>query len=178
MERDEQAVRALHDAWIGAVNAGDLTRLLDLMTEDAVFLTPGQAPSGRDGFATNFSDAQQRVRVNCTSELDEVVVVGTVAYAWSRDALSVSPRTGGDEMRLAGHRLTVYRKESDGKWRLAARRAHAAASRATRMRRWARTSSYSPPGSPAFRGSPYSPSGSRSHGSCAAPGWCSAGRSR
>jgi uncharacterized protein (TIGR02246 family) len=120
---DERAIRAVHSTWIGAVNAGDLVRLLGLMADDVVFLNPGQAPVGREGFSPGFSAAHQRARIHCVSELEEVVVVGEVAYTLSRDSLSVTPRAGGEAMQLAGHRLTVYRKQPDGRW-LLARDAH------------------------------------------------------
>ena len=123
MGSDEPAIREVHSAWIDAVNAGDLVRLLTLMADDVVFLNPGQSPLGRDGFSANFSAAHQRVRIRCISDLEEVVVVGEVAYTRSRDALSVVPRAGGEETQLAGHRITVYRKQPDGCW-LLARDAH------------------------------------------------------
>ena len=73
------------------------------MVDDVVFLSPGQAPVGRDGFSANFSAAHQQVRVRCRSELEEVVVGGDVAYTlvlvwafvgiavaqWSNEALLV-----------------------------------------------------------------------------------------
>ena len=93
------------------------------MADDVVFLNPGRAPFGRDGFPANFSAAHQQVRIRCSSELEEIVVVGEVAYTRSRDALSVTPRAGGDVTQLAGHRITVYRKLPDGRW-LLARDAH------------------------------------------------------
>jgi len=123
MEPDERAIREVHTTWIAAVNAGDLVLLLSLMADDVVFLNPGQAPLGRDGFSPGFSATHQQARVNCISELDEVVVVGEVAYTRAQDSLSVTPRAGGEAMRLAGHRLTVYRKQPDGRW-LLARDAH------------------------------------------------------
>jgi uncharacterized protein (TIGR02246 family) len=123
MGPDEQAIRELHSTWIAAVNAGDLVCLLSLMAGDVVFLNPGQAPLGRDGFSPGFSAAHQQAWVNCVSELEDVVVVGEVAYARAQDSLSVTPRAGGESMRLAGHRLTVYRKQPDGRW-LLARDAH------------------------------------------------------
>lgn len=123
MESDEREIREVHSTWISAVNAGDLARLLTLMADDAVFLSPGQAPSGRDEFSANFSSAHQQVRIHCSSELEEVVVVGEVAYTRSRDALSVAPRAGREATQLAGHRITVYRKQPDGRW-LLARDAH------------------------------------------------------
>jgi uncharacterized protein (TIGR02246 family) len=123
MGPDDRAIRELHSTWIDAVNAGDLARLIPLMADDVVFLNPGQAPVGRDCFSANFSAAHQQVRVHCRSELEEVVVVGEVAYTRSRDALSVTPHAGGEAMQLAGHRITVYRKQPDGRW-LLARDAH------------------------------------------------------
>jgi uncharacterized protein (TIGR02246 family) len=120
---DEGAIREEHAAWIAAVNAGDLERLLALMADDAVFLNPGQAPFGRDGFPEGFTTAHQRSHLQCTSDLVEVVVVGEVAYTLSRDALRVTPRAGGDVIELVGHRITIYRKQPDGRW-LLARDAH------------------------------------------------------
>ena len=119
MGPDEREIREVHSTWIDAVNAGDLDRLLNLMADDVVFLGPGRAPIGRDGFSAVFSAAHQQARIRCGSELEEVVVVGEVAYTRSRDSLTVSPRAGGEESRLAGDRITVYRKQPDGRWVLA-----------------------------------------------------------
>ena len=123
MGPDERAIRELHSTWIDAVNAGDLGRLLTMMADGVVFLGPGQSPVGRDGFSANFSAAHQQVRIRCNSELEEVVVVGEVAYTRSRDSLSVTPIAGGETAQLAGDRFTIYRKQPDGRW-LLARDAH------------------------------------------------------
>ena len=123
MESDERALREVHTAWIDAVNAGDLARLLNLMAADAVFLNPGRESFGREGFPAGFSAAHQQSRVRCISELEEVVVDGDLAYTLCRDSLSVTPRAGGGATKLAGHRLTIYRQQPDGRW-LLARDAH------------------------------------------------------
>ena len=123
MGSDERAIREAHSIWIDAVNVGDLVRLLTLMADDVVFLTPGQAPAGRDGFSASFPAAHQQARIHCRSELEEVVVVGEVAYTWSRDSLSVTPIADGEATQLAGHRITIWRKQPDGRW-LLARDAH------------------------------------------------------
>jgi uncharacterized protein (TIGR02246 family) len=91
MGPDERAIREVHSIWIDAVNAGDLGRLLPLMAEDVVFLKPGRAPLGREGFSVVFPAAHQQARIHCISELEEVVVVGEVAYTRSADSLSVTP---------------------------------------------------------------------------------------
>ena len=123
MGTDERAIREVHSNWIEAVNAGDLIRLLSIMADDVVFLNPGQAPFGRDGFSPGFSAAHQQARIRCLSELEEVVVVSDIAHTLSRDSLSVIPRDGGKATQLAGHRITVYRKQPDGRW-LLSRDAH------------------------------------------------------
>src|SRR6185503_2875829 len=105
MGPDEQAIRELHSTWIDAVNAGDLVRLLSLMADDCVLLNPGRAPLGRDEFPAVFLGGHKQGRLHCISELEEVVVVGEVAYTRSRDSLTVTP--------LAGYRITIYRKQLD-----------------------------------------------------------------
>ena len=123
MGSDERAIREVHATWIDAVNVGDLAQLLGLMTDDVVFLNPGRAPFGRDGFPAGFTAAHQQSRIRCISELKEVVVAGDVAYTVCKDSLSVTPRAGGDAIALAGDRITIYRKQPDGSW-LLARDAH------------------------------------------------------
>jgi uncharacterized protein (TIGR02246 family) len=123
MGSDERAIREVHTTWIDAVNAGDLVRLLTLMADDVVFLSPGRAPFGRDEFPAGFSTAHQQSRIRCISELEEIVVVGEVAYTLCRDSLSVTPRAGGEATELVGHRISIYRKQPDCRW-LLARDAH------------------------------------------------------
>ena len=123
MGTDERAIREVHSSWIEAVNAGDLDRLLSLMADDVVFLNPGQAPVGREGFAAGLSAAHRQARVRCLSELEEVVVAGDIAHTRSRDSLSVVPHDGGEATQLAGYRITIYRKQPDGRW-LLSRDAH------------------------------------------------------
>ncbi len=83
--------------------------------------------AGRDGFPAGFSAAHQQSRIRCISELEEVVVAGVVAYTLCRDSLTVTPRmtprSGGEVTELAGHRITIYRKQPDVRW-LLARDAH------------------------------------------------------
>lgn len=64
LRSDEREIRTLHSIWIDAVNAGDLTRLLTLVAEDVVFLTPGEAPLGREGFSSNFMAVHQQMRIS------------------------------------------------------------------------------------------------------------------
>ncbi len=118
-ESEESAVRAVHSSWIEAVNAGDVSRLLTLMTDDVVFLNPGKGPLGREEFPHGFRTGHERAFIHCVSEIEEVAIFDQIAYTRCQDSLSVRPRSGGETMKLAGHRITIYRKQPDGRWLLA-----------------------------------------------------------
>jgi len=119
MNADEQAVRELHSAWIEAVNAGDLPRLLGWLADDAVLLNPGAPLVGRDAFAAQFTGALREIRFRCTSEVDEVLVSGDMACARCRDSVTVTPMSSDETTRFAGDRMAIYRRQRDGRWLLA-----------------------------------------------------------
>ena len=119
MHADERDVREAHATWIAAVNAAELDTLLGLMTDDVVLINPGEAPFGRDRFRAVFTGAHRQFELHCTSEPEDVAVAGDVACTCARDTLVLKPRDGGATTRMAGHRLTVYRRGGDGVWRLA-----------------------------------------------------------
>ena len=48
MANDEQGIRDLIDNWLRATAKGDIAGLMTMMADDVIFLTPGQAPMGRD----------------------------------------------------------------------------------------------------------------------------------
>ena len=117
MHADEQAIRDLIANWLRATMAGDLPRLLNLVSEDVVFLAPGQAPlRGKEAFAAAFQSALQRVRIEATSEIQEITVSGEFAYCWNQFSVTTTPLNGGPPQRRKGYTLTVLRKTRLGHW--------------------------------------------------------------
>jgi uncharacterized protein (TIGR02246 family) len=112
---DEQGIRDLIDQWLRATAKGDIADLMNMVAEDVVFLTPGQAPMGRDGFATGFLAAIEHVRIEASANVQEIHVAGDFAYCWNYLDVVVTPLAGGAAQRRAGHTLTVLRKEA-GAW--------------------------------------------------------------
>jgi len=43
-QTDEQQIRDVIETWVKASREGDLATVMNLMTEDVVFLTPGNLP--------------------------------------------------------------------------------------------------------------------------------------
>jgi uncharacterized protein (TIGR02246 family) len=113
---DEAAIRKLVDTWLAASKAGDIATVLDLMTDDVVFMVPGREPFGKQAFAAA-SDAMKNVRMEGRSEIRELRVLGDWAYIRNYIEMTITPE-GGDLVRRSGYTLTILRKES-GRWRLA-----------------------------------------------------------
>jgi uncharacterized protein (TIGR02246 family) len=117
MTDDERAIRAVVDSWFAATRSGDLDTVLSLMTDDVVFMVPGQQPFGKAAFAAS-SKGMANVAIDGTSEIVELRVLGEWAYLRNRIEMSVTP-AGGAPVRRSGYTLTIFRKEPDGRWRLA-----------------------------------------------------------
>ena len=118
MTDDERAIRELVATWMTASQAGDIDAVLGLMTDDVVFMVPGREPFGREAFAAA-SQAMSGVRMEGSSDIRELVVLGDIAYLRNHIDLMITPPGGGTPMRRAGYTLTILRKGSDGRWRLA-----------------------------------------------------------
>lgn len=117
MTEDELAIRSTVSSWIEATRRGDIDAVLALMTEDALFLVPGQPPMTRSAFeAASRSQADAKLHVEVQSEIIEVRVEGAMAYLCSHLTVVVTP-PDADPIKRAGHTLTVYRKVG-GRWLL------------------------------------------------------------
>jgi uncharacterized protein (TIGR02246 family) len=115
MQDDEQAIRRLVTTWLDASKAGDTEKVLSLMAEDVVFLMPGQPPMrAKSAFAAAQSGLQQ-VRIESSSEIQEVKVLGEWAYLWTRLAIVVTPWNGGAAVKRAGNTLSILQKQA-GAW--------------------------------------------------------------
>jgi uncharacterized protein (TIGR02246 family) len=113
---DERAIRDLVATWMKASAAGDLPAVLDLMTDDVVFMVPGREPFGKEAFAA-MSKGMGAVRMEGRSDIREIQMLGDVAYIRNHIEMTMTP-PGGATVRRAGYTLSILRKQ-DGKWRLA-----------------------------------------------------------
>ena len=117
MSDDERAIRNLITTWHRASEEGDVAQVLTLMSEDVIFLTPGQPPiRGRDEFAALQKAAGDRFRLTAQGKLEEVVVRGDWTYCWTHLTVTMTPKAGGAPIRRAGHTLSILRKDAGGNW--------------------------------------------------------------
>ena len=116
---DEQQIRDLIENWLRASQEKDLSKILPLMAEDVVFLTPGKPPMrGRDAFAASFAEWKDKFRLETSSEIQEIRTFGEWAYSWTRLSVKMTPSDGGAANERSGNTLTVLRKNSVGAWQI------------------------------------------------------------
>lgn len=117
-QNDEAAIRELVSAWMEATRAENTAAVLELMTDDAVFLVPGRPPFGKAAFAQAAqAQSASSLQFDGTSEIEEIQVHGDWAFMRSHLTVVATPREG-DAVTRAGHTLTILRRE-EGRWKLA-----------------------------------------------------------
>jgi uncharacterized protein (TIGR02246 family) len=116
-EDDERQIRKLIGSWIAASNARDLPALMDMMTDDVVFMTPGRAPFGKAEFAADV-ERMKGVSIDARVEVQEIEVFGPRAYVRNHVRVELTS-PGQAPKRVSGFAMSVLRKEADGRWRIA-----------------------------------------------------------
>ena len=116
MTDDERAIRELVETWMTASRAGDTATVLDLMTDDVVFMTIGQEPFGKEHFRDS-SESMRGIDIDGQAETLEVEVLGDTAWIRNRLEMVMTPE-GGEPVRRSGYTLTILKKGGDGRWRL------------------------------------------------------------
>jgi uncharacterized protein (TIGR02246 family) len=121
VDADEEEIRKLVGTWMNATKAGDIDTVLGLMTDDVVFLVAGRPPMiGKETFAAlaRGQEGQSPPEYEGRSEIQEIHVVGDIAYMWTKLTVSVTPPGESKPITRAGCTLTVLRRQ-DGRWLLA-----------------------------------------------------------
>lgn len=116
---DEKEIRNLVQTWMAATKVGDSATVLSLMTDDVVFLVPGQEPFGKSAFEkASQAQSDSAVEFDGHSEILEVRILDDWAYMLTKlKVVATVPRKEQPVVR-AGHTLTILRKDS-GKWKIA-----------------------------------------------------------
>lgn len=113
---DEQEIRQLVATWFSATKEGDTPKVLSLMSDDVVFLVCGKPPMrGKSAFAESLTSLKD-VKIEASSEIEELKVVGDWAYMWTQLTVVMTPKND-ESVKRAGNTLSILQKQ-DGAWRL------------------------------------------------------------
>ena len=94
MVSDEQAIRDLMAKWRRLSAEGNADGLLGLLTDDVVFLTPGNPPMGKQQFEAGFRGFAAKASIQSQQEVKDLRVSGSLAYSWSHLRVTFTPRDG------------------------------------------------------------------------------------
>ena len=107
MSDDEKAIRELVATWLSATKAGDADTVLSLITDDVVFLQPGQPVMRKADFAakSRAQSAQGAPRIDASSDIQEIKVLGDWAFMWTRLSVTMTPPAAGQPVTVQAIRL-------------------------------------------------------------------------
>jgi len=116
---DEEAIQAVADAWTAAYSAGDFDALMELYSDDAVDIPPGQKSEGKAAIRERQVRGLEGYRASSALSFDEVIVSGDWAFARGVYEATYTDLVDGTEAEARNDNLWVLRKDSGGAWRIA-----------------------------------------------------------
>ncbi len=115
MNEDELEIRELVETWMHATEAHQHEKILELMDEDAVFLSAGQpALRGKRTFEMALQNIED-FKVETKSRIREIKVSGDLAYCWNHVSVDMKPTVGRNIIKRTGNILSILEKKN-GRW--------------------------------------------------------------
>ena len=114
---------AMNDIWeryASSLNTGDISRWLELWTEDGVQMPPDEpAVVGKEQIRARNSAVLDQFTFNMENITNlEAEESGDLGFARGRFNAILTPKGGGDPLVVDGKFLTILRKQADGSWRI------------------------------------------------------------
>lgn len=109
----------LHAAWSSAIGSGDVDAALDLLCDDYILLSPGNAPVKREALRPALLGAVKRFQITSTFVRDELLVSGDLCFERGWDVQETCAREGGDVQSQRQYVFLILRRDKDGRWKFA-----------------------------------------------------------
>jgi len=117
----KDAIDAGHRRFLDAMRANDASALMQVLTDDVVFFTPGQEPPrGKAAVREWFEGVVAQARTTAVEVPErDVVVTGDWGIERGRFVWTLQPVGGGAALVTRGSFLAIWRRDEDGAWRVA-----------------------------------------------------------
>jgi uncharacterized protein (TIGR02246 family) len=117
---EEQAITAVREREIRAFRAGAVDSLLAVLTTDAIIMPPNEPMlTGAEAIRTWHQNVASQFSVEGRYTDSDVSVAGDWAIERYDGVLSFTPKAGGPSMEEQLKGIHIYRRQSDGSWRIA-----------------------------------------------------------
>jgi uncharacterized protein (TIGR02246 family) len=118
---DEAGIRETMAAYNAALNGGKTAAVLPLYTEGSVFMPPySRSAVGKGAVATAYDKVFEELQFDVQFTIAELVVMApNWAYVRTNSAGTTFHRSLGKKLVEANQELFIFKKDDDGKWRIA-----------------------------------------------------------
>ena len=118
---DESEIRSTLDAYNAALNGGKTSAVTPLYTEDGIFMPPySESAIGKDAVRIAYDKVFEELKFNVKFDVAELVQMApTWAYVRTNSAGTTDHRSTGKTTAESNQELFIFRKNDDGKWRIA-----------------------------------------------------------
>ncbi len=119
-ESDLAAISRLREAYVTAHNDGDADRLIELWTDDAVFM-PMDEPTftGKEAVRDHYQEFFDQVPSQIAVASDETQVAGDWAFERGTERVTMEAERGRESVRMNLKYLCILRRQTDGSWKYA-----------------------------------------------------------
>lgn len=116
-EADRKDVADAVEAFGAALNRGDYSAAVDMMTDDAVYWPDAAAEIGKADALAAY-DRLAGYRVRASFPIKEILLSGDLALVVAHEYFRLEPRAGGDPIEINGRRaFSVWQRQADGRWK-------------------------------------------------------------
>jgi len=119
VDADLIALRRATAALVAAVNASDVSKVLEVWAADGMLMPPGHPQvHGRAALLEYFSSLFRRARFAFEFVSSDIELAADVAFERVSYTVTTWPSSGQSPVEDAGKGLHVYRRQRDGAWKL------------------------------------------------------------
>lgn len=119
---DQYAINAAKTEFRECFNLGDTSRMLAIADPDLVTFSDGQpsefGETGLEALKTRLGNLFDRFTVKMAVIVIEIRLQGDVAYDYGWHELTLTPKDGSETIHRRDRYVDVWRKNSEGKWKL------------------------------------------------------------
>ena len=119
--KDADAVKKVEQEMLAAFKARDAAKAGGYYADDAVLVTPGHAPvRGRDAIAKMLGDDMKDPGFSISFTPESAEASGDLAYTQGRFQVTWTDPATKKSGKEAGSYITVFERQGDGGWKVAA----------------------------------------------------------
>ncbi|MCC7176262.1 MAG: nuclear transport factor 2 family protein [Bryobacterales bacterium] len=116
---DVAAIRTLLGQHSAALTAGDPAGLTALFADNGVMMPPQRgAMTGKESIRWGLKIAFGLFAAKINSENVQVEAAGDLAYARRTSTMTLTAKTGGEQMELVANWLDILKRQPDGSWKI------------------------------------------------------------